>query len=130
MAEIMKKIIFLFILFLLFAFQQAFSSVHRPANVIYRSAISETIKNSESFEENDSFQNIYGEVSSEQALTSFYDVINKYLPSKSKVALICNLVVPSLKQSDAKLAIRLIPEVPLDILNFIPVYLKKESFRL
>lgn len=126
----MKKIKFLFILFLLFAFQQAFSSVHRLSKANYSSTVSETIKNSESFEENDSFQNIYGEVSSEQALTSFYDVVNKYFASKSRIAFICNFVVPSLKQSNAKLAIWLIPEVPLDFLNFIPVYLKKESFRL
>lgn len=125
--EIMKRIKLLFVIFLLFSFQQAFSSVRNLTNTVNTCA---DAANKPEFEENDSFQSIYGEVSSGQALFPFYDTITKYISTKFKFKAFHNFLIPSLKQSNFQVSVNLIFEETFSLTTLIPIYLKTETFRL
>lgn len=123
----MKRIKLLFVIFLLFSFQQAFSSVRNVTNTVNTC---DDAANKSEFEENDSFQSIYGEVSSGQVLIPLCDSIAKNISPRSKFKAIHNFLIPSLRQSNFKLSISLILEVTFNFKDFIPIYLKTETFRL
>ncbi len=121
----MKKTELLFVVFLLFFFQQVLFPSHRESKVADKS---ENIERKTRFEENNCFLYMFGDINPGENLISVSDT--KYFSSDSKFKNLQILLSHTSTQCSLILSISSIFGSAFNRIIFVPIYLQSENFRL
>ena len=123
----MKKTELLFVVFLLFFFQQVFFPAHRELKVVDKSENRE-IKTL--FEEGRSFSYLFGEINPGWNLISVCEAVTKYFSPNPKFKNLQILLSHASTQCRLILSHSVIFGSSFNRIIFIPIYLQSENFRL